>query len=206
MQSVMHGRPPATAGLAPSVIWRKTSSSRPLGARARQRLRRLVGEDAARGDDDRAIADRVDLFEDVGRDHDDLVLRHRADQRAHLVLLVRIEAVGRLVEDQHLRVVQQRLRQADAALEALRQRLDDLLEHARQAEARDDVVEPRAAPLAGQAAHVGDEFEEGAHRHFAVARRAFGQVAHAGLGRERLGLARRGRRRARCRRSARGSR
>ena len=69
---------------------------------------------------------------------------------AHLVLLVRIEAVGRLVEDQHLRVVQERLRQTDAALEALRQRLDDLLEHARERQARDDVVEPRAAPLAGR--------------------------------------------------------
>ena len=31
-------------------------------------------------------------------------------------------------------------------------------------------------------AHVGDELEERAHRHLAIARRAFGQVAEAGLG------------------------
>ena len=51
------------------------------------------------------------------------------DQLAHLVLLVGIEAVGRLVHDQHLRVVQDRLGDGDAPLEALRQRLDPLLQH-----------------------------------------------------------------------------
>ena len=54
---------------------------------------------------------------------------HRPDQPAHLVFLVRVEAVGRLVEDQHLRVVQDRLREADAALEALGQGLDRLVQH-----------------------------------------------------------------------------
>ena len=54
----------------------------------------------------------------------------RADQRAHLVLLVRVEAVGRLVEDQHLGIVQDRLREADAPPIALRQRVDGLVEHA----------------------------------------------------------------------------
>ena len=43
------------------------------------------------------------------------------DERAHLVLLVGVEPVGRLVEDQHVGIVQQRLREPDAALEALGQ-------------------------------------------------------------------------------------
>ena len=48
-----------------------------------------------------------------------------------------IEAVGGLIEDQHRRIVHDRLRQADAAPEALRQGLDGLLEHrARAAGAR----------------------------------------------------------------------
>ena len=51
------------------------------------------------------------------------------DQLADLVLLVGIEAVGRLVHDQHLGVVQDRLRQADAALEALGEGLDGAVEH-----------------------------------------------------------------------------
>ena len=51
------------------------------------------------------------------------------DQLAHLVLLVGIEAVGRLVHDQHLRIVQDRLREADAALEAFGEGLDGLVEH-----------------------------------------------------------------------------
>ncbi len=44
-----------------------------------------------------------------------------------------VEAVGGLVEDQHRRVVEDRLRQADAAPETLGQRLDGLLEHAARA-------------------------------------------------------------------------
>ncbi len=63
---------------------------------------------------------------------------------AHLVLLIGIETVGGLVEDQHLRIVQQRLGQADAALEALRERFDRLFEHAAQLQPLDHVVEPMA--------------------------------------------------------------
>ena len=61
--------------------------------------------------------------------HDRLVRRERVDERAHLVFLVGIETVGRLVEDQHRRIVQQRLGQTDAALEALGEGLDRLLQH-----------------------------------------------------------------------------
>ena len=89
-------------------------------------------------------ADRVDLLEDVRRDHDDLVLRDVADELAHLVLLVRIEPVGRLVENQHRRIVQDRLREADAAAKALGQRLDHLVQHTLEPEPCDDVVEPGA--------------------------------------------------------------
>jgi hypothetical protein len=48
---------------------------------------------------------------------------------AHRVFLVGIESVGRLVHDQDRRIVQDRLRQADAPLESLRQRVDGLIEH-----------------------------------------------------------------------------
>ena len=87
-----------------------------------QRLRRFVGDDAPGGDDDRAVTDRIHFFENVRGDHDDLVRRHVADQFPHLVLLVRIQAVGGLVQDQHRRVVQDGLGQSDAALETLGQR------------------------------------------------------------------------------------
>ena len=44
---------------------------------------------------------------------------HLRDQGADLVLLVGIQTVGRFVQHQHGRIVQQGLRQADTALEAL---------------------------------------------------------------------------------------
>ena len=143
-------------GVSDRRVARARSSSAVSSARMRPR-----------GDDDRARADRVDLFEDVRRDHDDLVARHRVDQRAHFVLLVRIEAVGRLVEDQHRGIVQDRLREADAALEALRQRVDRLFEHALQMQPRDRRRRgARWRALALEPAHVGDEFEELAHASF----------------------------------------
>ena len=86
-----------------------------------------VGQHPAAGDDDRPGADRLDLFEQMGRDDDCLFRPHRRDDPAHLVFLVGVEPVGRLVEDHYRRVVDQRLRHADAAAIALRQRFDPLV-------------------------------------------------------------------------------
>src|SRR5882724_905548 len=94
------------------------------------------------------------------RENNGLVLAHLAYERAHLVLLVRIEPVGGLIQDQHLRIVDQRLREAGAVAEAFRKRIDRLPENALQV-AQVDVSTYRAAPsLAPQAAHLGGEPEE----------------------------------------------
>jgi hypothetical protein len=90
---------------------------------------RAVRDDAAAVDDDGAAARGVDFLEDVGGKHDRLALAELADQVAHLVLLVRVEAVGRLVEDQHLGLVHQRLREAGAVAVALGERVDRLVQH-----------------------------------------------------------------------------
>ena len=111
--------------------------------------RRVVGENLAVRDDDRAAADGLHFLEQVRRDHDDLRLRHAPDELAHLVLLVRIEAVGRLVEDQHLGVVQDRLRETDAAPIALRQRVDGLLEHVLEVQQLEHLVEALLAARRG---------------------------------------------------------
>ena len=103
-----------------------------------------------------------------------------ADERAHLVLLVRIEAVGGLVEHQYRRVVQERLGEADALLEALGEGFNRLPEDGLQVAKPDHP--PDAVPLIGRravTAHLGDETEEFAHGHFRVGRGAFGEVAEA---------------------------
>ena len=62
-----------------------------------QLLRRAVGHDLAAVNDDGPRTDRLDLLQDVGRENDGLALAHAADQAAHLVLLIRVQPVGRFV-------------------------------------------------------------------------------------------------------------
>jgi len=109
------------------------------------------------------------------------LLSVRGDQPADFVFLVGVESVGGLIQDQHLRIVDQRLRQTDAAAKALRQCFDHLVDDGRKTQAIDDHAAPFPAPFAGQCAHIRDEVQEFAHGHFAVARRALGQVSHAGF-------------------------
>ena len=94
-------------------------------ARARlERGRGLVGDDAAIRDDDGARAHLVHLFQDVGGNDHQLVLAQFVDEPPHFVLLIGIESIGGFVQDQDLRIVDQCLRQADAAAKALGQRFD----------------------------------------------------------------------------------
>src|SRR4051794_5312338 len=152
---------------------------------ALQLVRPRVGHDPAAGDHDGAGADRVDLLEDVGRDDDRLVLGHVADEAADLVLLVRVEAVGGLVQHQDRRVVEDRLGEPDAALEALREGLDRPMQDLLELRALDGLADPPRPLEPVQAAHGGDEAEEAVGRHVAVERRALRQVADLTLGLDR---------------------
>ncbi len=126
------------------------------------------------------------FFQQMGRDEDRALTRHRVDQHAHRVFLVGIEAVGGLVEHQHRRIVQDRLRQAHAAAKTFRERADGLLEHVFQFQPHHHFVETAKRHVAIEAAHADHENEELADGHLAVARRTFGQVAKRALGREGL--------------------
>src|SRR5256885_12189583 len=151
-------------------------------------LRCAVGDDATAVDDDRSGASRLDLLEDVRGEDDRLVLAHLAYQGAHLVLLVRIEPVGGLVKDQHLRIVDQRLCEAGAVAEALRERIDRLPENVLQMAQLDDAAYRVALSLAPQAAHLGGEPQEGQHGHFRVRRRRFREIPDAALHLDRIFL------------------
>ena len=92
-------------------------------------LRRTVSHHAAAVDDDHARAGCFDFFEDVCGENDRLFLAHALDESAHLVLLVGVEAVGRLVKNQDVRIMNDRLRQTGTVFVALRQGVDRLVEH-----------------------------------------------------------------------------
>ena len=66
------------------------------------------------------------------------------DELARLDDLLRVEAGRRLVEDQHVRVVEDRLREADALAVALRELADQLVPHVADAALLDRVRRPAA--------------------------------------------------------------
>ena len=108
------------------------------------------------------IAGEFDVGQQVRREDqaDALVVAEIAHQLEHLVAPFRVHAVGRLVEEQQIGIVHERLRQLDALLHAGRIGLDVAI--ARLAEA--DVVEHLVRALhgvdrrqAGELAAVGDE-------------------------------------------------
>jgi hypothetical protein len=104
------------------------------------------------------------------------------------MFLVGIESVGRLVHDEDRRIVQDRLRQADAPLESFGQRVDRLVEDGVEFRLGDGRVDPRLHIAAFVAPHFGDEAQELARSHVAIGRRAFRQVADGALGRQGLGF------------------
>ena len=95
-------------------------------------------------------------------------------------------SVGSSRIQHRLGIVQDGAGESDATLEALRQGIDRLLQHALKVQARDRIVEAPLAKVAFEVTHVRNEFEELVHAHLAVARRAFRQVAHDPLGLQRL--------------------
>ena len=74
-----------------------------------------LGDDPAAVEDQHAAAEQLDLGQDVGREQQGVLAAELADQLADGHDLLRIEADGRLVEDQHLRVVEDRRRRARRA-------------------------------------------------------------------------------------------
>ena len=109
-----------------------------------------------------------------------------ADERADLADLVRVEAGRRFVEDDDVGFVDDRLRDADALLVALRQRADESVAHVDEAAAvagpddgGGDIRTRHAVQLRGD----GQVFVD---REVAVERRRLGQVTDAGLRGRRL--------------------
>jgi hypothetical protein len=90
-----------------------------------QRARRALGDDAAVVHDREAVAQALGLFHEVRGEHERLAfLRQAAQPLPDQVARLRVEAGGRLVHENELRVVHQRARQRQAALHAAGERAD----------------------------------------------------------------------------------
>ncbi len=79
----------------------------------------IGGDELAFVDDDDLLAGLLDLRQDVSAQDDGVVAGETLDQLARFIDLLGIEAGSRLVENQHVGIVNDGLRQADALAVAL---------------------------------------------------------------------------------------
>ena len=104
-----------------------------------------------------------------------MALLEIVDEVSHLDDLHRVEAAGRLVEDQELRLMDDRLRHADPLAEAVRQGPDRILGDLAEVGDLDDVGHPPLDLRARHAAQLAREGEVVGDRHVHVERRVLGQ-------------------------------
>src|SRR6185295_1539800 len=82
------------------------------------------------GDEQYTAGDRLDLLQDVGGEQDRLALAQPADSFSYVANLVRVEPGCGFVENQHVGLVQQYLRHADALPITFGKFADRLTDHA----------------------------------------------------------------------------
>ena len=117
----------------------------------------------------------------MGGEEDGLGFAEPLDELADFEFLVRVEAVGRLVEDQDFRVVKQRLGEAGAVAVAFGKRVDGLLGDGAEEAGVDGALDGVVFRGALEAADGGAEFEETDDRHVIVKRGGFRQVTDLGF-------------------------
>ena len=108
------------------------------------------------------------------------------DQLARLDDLFGVEAGGRLIKNQHVGVVHQRLRQADALPVAFRELSAAAVCHVGDARLLHHLVDARLATGPRDPLDARDKRQVLAHRHFGIERRCFGKVAGPPLRLDRL--------------------
>ena len=148
-------------------------------ATAGQGMRIPVRDQSSAGDDDHAICRCLDLAQDVRREQHGLLATELAHERAHPHDLARVEAAGRLVEDEHIGIPEQRLGEADALPEALREGTDRPAGMHTDPACVDDAADLATALAAIETVQTGHELEVPIDAHGAVERRGLGQVPDA---------------------------
>ena len=125
------------------------------------------------------VRDRVRLLENVRRDQQRLPAPQPVDVFAELADLVRIQPSRRLVHDQHVRIVQQRLRQPYPLPVTPRQLPDRLLQNLLQHAEVDDRLRPLLQSARLNLPGLTEEREELEWSHVGVERAALGQVSQS---------------------------
>jgi hypothetical protein len=104
---------------------------------------------------------------------------HPPDQLPHLMFLIWIQAVGRFIQHQHLRIMNNRLRKTGPVPIALRQRLNTLMQHRLQKTGLHDPVHRLLLRLAPHPPQLRRKAKKTVHRHVGVSRRILRQISQA---------------------------
>ena len=121
--------------------------------------------------------DRLDLGQDVRREQHGVLHGEALDELAHVDALQRVEAARRLVEDQDLRVRQERHREAGALAQTAREVADEVARAVLEADALQHRGDAQPRLLAGHAVECGLQREHLLDAVLAVQRHGLGQVA-----------------------------
>src|SRR6185295_724623 len=143
-------------------------------------------DDPALVDDDDALTGLRDLGQNVRAENDRVIAGELLDQLAGLDDLFRVEAGRRLVEDEDVRVVDERLREPHALPVAFRQLAAQAIRHVVDARPLHHRLYALAPLTARHAFDSGDELEILEDAHVGVERRRLGQVPRPAFGLDRL--------------------
>ena len=151
--------------------------------------RSVAGQHGARVHQGDAVA-AEGLVHEVGGDEDrhPLTAREVDEQLPELVAGDRIHAGGRLVQQEHVGLVQHGDRQGEPLLQPQREVLGRGFEVRAQAEAVDQLDDPGVGPVSGQVEDLGVEVEVLPHRKLAVERECLRHVADALAGGQVVGV------------------
>ena len=138
-------------------------------------------------DDHHAIAEQLDLGQDVRRQNKRRLPRQVTNQLADSDDLLRVETHRRLVQNENLGLMQDRGRQTHPLAVAFGQRADDLPFHFLQKTALDHLADPLPRFAARQAFETRAVGEVLADPHLGIERHVFRQVAQILARRDRIG-------------------
>ena len=148
-----------------------------------QLLRRAVGDNLAAVNDDGPRTNRLDFLQNVRRKNNGLAFAHPADQAADLVLLVRVQAVGRFVQHQHVGIVDDGLGETGAMAVTLGKRVHALIKNAiRESTFRRRDERPSFLASPRKPRNSAQKLKKALHRHVRVSRGVFRQIADEPFG------------------------
>ena len=168
-------RSTAAASSAPFALPTSSSTDSPPRARCCRFSTESVATSLPAVDDHHLLAGLLDFGQDVRAENDGVVAGQAADQRTRLVDLLGVQAGRRLVQNQHVGIVDDGLRQSDALPVALGELAGGSLAHVLDVAALEHIFDALAQGRAGKPLQPADESEVFDDSHLRIQWRRFRQ-------------------------------